>query len=101
MAKPRSRPSTSTQPRRSVEAYLQSKSVPFASAIAKGINLKIFKQIKEKALATSKILAEERGEAPDMEGTGLRFAHMLAIAPNASSSIICGSTSPSIEPLRF
>ena len=81
-------------------SYLQSKSVPFASAIAKGINLKIFKQIKEEALATSKILAEERGEAPDMEGTGLRFAHMLAIAPNASSSIICGSTSPSIEPLR-
>ena len=81
-------------------SYLQSKSVPFASAIAKGINLKIFKHIKEQALATSKILAEERGEAPDMEGTGLRFAHMLAIAPNASSSIICGSTSPSIEPLR-
>ncbi|AXH71315.1 ribonucleotide-diphosphate reductase subunit alpha [Pelagibacter phage HTVC120P] len=81
-------------------SYLQSKNVPFASAIAKGINLKIFKQIKEQALATSKILAEERGEAPDMEGTGLRFAHMLAIAPNASSSIICGSTSPSIEPLR-
>ncbi len=81
-------------------SYLQSKSVPFASAIAKGINLKIFKQIKEEALATSKILAEERGEAPDMKGTGLRFAHMLAIAPNASSSIICGSTSPSIEPLR-
>jgi len=81
-------------------SYLQSKNVPFASAIAKGINLKIFKHIKEQALATSKILAEERGEAPDMEGTGLRFAHMLAIAPNASSSIICGSTSPSIEPLR-
>jgi ribonucleoside-diphosphate reductase alpha chain len=81
-------------------SYLQSKNVPFASAIAKGINLKIFKHIKEQALATSKILADERGEAPDMEGTGLRFAHMLAIAPNASSSIICGSTSPSIEPLR-
>ena len=81
-------------------SYLQSKNVPFASAIAKGINLKIFKHIKEQALATSKILAKERGEAPDMEGTGLRFAHMLAIAPNASSSIICGSTSPSIEPLR-
>ena len=81
-------------------SYLQSKSVPFASAIAKGINRTIFSKIKEESLQTSKILAEERGEAPDMEGTGLRFAHMLAVAPNASSSIICGGTSPSIEPLR-
>ena len=45
----------------------------------------------------SKLLAKERGEAPDMEGTGMRNAHLLAIAPNASSSIIL-STSPSIEP---
>ena len=43
---------------------------------------------------------KERGEAPDLKGTGKRFAHMIAIAPNASSSIICGNTSPSIEPLR-
>ena len=35
-----------------------------------------------------------------MEGTGLRHAHLLAIAPNASSSIICGTTSPSVEPYR-
>ena len=81
-------------------SYLQSKNIPFASAIAKGINRTIFSKIKEESLQTSKILAEERGEAPDMEGTGLRFAHMLAVAPNASSSIICGGTSPSIEPLR-
>ena len=35
-----------------------------------------------------------------MEGTGMRHAHLLAIAPNATSSIICGGTSPSIEPIR-
>ena len=34
-----------------------------------------------------------------MEGTGRRNAHLLAIAPNANSSIICGCT-PSIEPLK-
>jgi ribonucleoside-diphosphate reductase alpha chain len=45
-------------------------------------------------------LGKERGEAPDATGTGRRFSHMLAIAPNASSSIIMGNTSPSIEPLR-
>ena len=31
---------------------------------------------------------------------GKRFSHMAAIAPNASSSIIMGNTSPSIEPYR-
>jgi len=45
-------------------------------------------------------LAEERGEAPDMVGSGRRNSHLLAIAPNASSSIICGGTSPSVEPFR-
>ena len=81
-------------------AYLQHKGVPFESAMAKGINLKMFKKIKEEAVAESKNLAVERGEAPDMKGTGMRHAHLLAIAPNASSSIICGTTSPSIEPYR-
>jgi ribonucleoside-diphosphate reductase alpha chain len=45
-------------------------------------------------------LGRERGEAPDAKGTGQRFSHMMAIAPNASSSIIMGNTSPSIEPFR-
>jgi ribonucleoside-diphosphate reductase alpha chain len=45
-------------------------------------------------------LAKERGEAPDAKGTGFRFSHVMAIAPNASSSIIMGNTSPSIEPWR-
>jgi ribonucleoside-diphosphate reductase alpha chain len=81
-------------------AYLQSKGIPFESAIAKSINIKIFKSIKQQAINESERLAVKRGEAPDMEGTGLRNAHLLAIAPNASSSIICGTTSPSIEPYR-
>lgn len=34
------------------------------------------------------------------EGCGNRFSHMTAIAPNASSSILMGNTSPSIEPYR-
>ena len=45
-------------------------------------------------------LGKERGEAPDAVGTGQRFSHLMAIAPNASSSIIMGNTSPSIEPYR-
>ncbi len=81
-------------------AYLQSKGIPFESALAKSLNLKIFKKMKEQAVEESKRLAIKRGEAPDMENTGMRNAHLLAIAPNASSSIICGTTSPSIEPYR-
>ena len=56
----------------------------------------MFRQIKELA---NKLLwvSRRRGEAPDMEGTGMRNAHLLAVAPNATSSIICGGTSPSIN----
>ena len=81
-------------------AYLQSKGIAYESALAKAQNLAMFKKIKEQAEDESRNLAMERGEAPDMKGTGMRNAHLLAIAPNASSSIICGTTSPSIEPYR-
>jgi ribonucleoside-diphosphate reductase alpha chain len=80
-------------------SLLQSKMIPWESAMAKGLNLRIFTQIKEQALEATHELAEERGEAPDMVGTGRRNSHLLAIAPNANSGLICG-TSPSIEPLR-
>ena len=81
-------------------AYLQRHLIPFESAIAKSRNMAMFKHIKQQALAESKKLANERGEAPDAIGTGVRNCHLLAVAPNASSSIICGNTSPSIEPYR-
>jgi len=81
-------------------SYLQSKSIPFESVVAKTTNMQMFRHIKEEAIKESKRLAIKKGEAPDMEGTGLRNAHLLAIAPNASSSIICGTTSPCIEPFR-
>ena len=81
--------------------YLQSKGIPWESGMfgASSENHKIFKYIKEEAVEASKELARERGEAPDMEGTGMRNAHLLAIAPNANSSIIC-NCSPSIEPIK-
>lgn len=78
-------------------SLLQLRRIPFESNEAGNINEQIFKEIKEKAVEESKKLAKERGEAPDMEGTGLRNAHLLAIAPNANSSIIA-DTSPSVEP---
>lgn len=81
-------------------AYLQRHNVPFESPMAKGRNMAIFWHIKSGAEAASEQLAKERGEAPDAVGTGRRNCHLLAVAPNASSSIICGNTSPSIEPYR-
>ena len=79
--------------------YLQSKGIPFESVMAKVVNNKIFEKIKTEAVIESKRLAVEKGEAPDLIGTGMRNAHLLAIAPNANSSIICGC-SASIEPIK-
>jgi ribonucleoside-diphosphate reductase alpha chain len=81
-------------------AYLQKSNLPWESAMAVGANKRIFKTIREKLDAANKKLGLERGEAPDAVGTGNRFSHLMAIAPNASSSILMGNTSPSIEPYR-
>lgn len=81
-------------------SYLQSKMIPFESG---GFNSAIqhthmiYKRIKDRAVESSLKLAAERGEAPDCAGSGMRNSHLLAIAPNASSSSLVGA-SPSIEP---
>ena len=80
-------------------AYLQKKNVPFESAVAKAINIKIFKNINAAMEKANLELGAERGEAPDAAGTGRRFSNSMAIAPNASSSLIMGNTSASIEPM--
>lgn len=81
-------------------AYLQKKNIPFENPMAKAANLRMFKLIRERLDIANIELGTMRGEAPDCKGTGRRFAHVMAIAPNASSSIIMGNTSPSIEPYR-
>jgi ribonucleoside-diphosphate reductase alpha chain len=81
-------------------AYLQRKNMPWESPMATGMNRRMFKHIREGLDHANLQLGKERGEAPDAEGTGRRFSHVMAVAPNASSSIIMGNTSPSIEPYR-
>ena len=81
-------------------AYLQKNGIPFESAMAGGTNLEMFNYIKSQADQTTRELAIERGACPDDDTASVRNAHLLAIAPNASSSILCGNTSPSIEPFR-
>ena len=81
-------------------AYLQKCNLPWESPMAIGRNKQIFKTVREKLNVANQELGSRRGEAPDAVGTGNRFSHLMAIAPNASSSILMGNTSPSIEPYR-
>ena len=81
-------------------AYLQRNNIAFEGVMAKVANNRIFKHIREGLNNANLELGKERGEAPDAVGTGNRFSHLMAIAPNASSSIIMGNTSPSVEPYR-
>lgn len=80
-------------------SLLQRHGVAWESDKASEINTVVFQHIKQEAVRETEALAIERGEYPDGEGTGRRNAHLLAIAPNASSGVIL-STSPSIEPLK-
>ena len=81
-------------------AYLQRNGIAWEGVMAKVANNRIFSSIRKGLDAANIQLGTERGEAPDAVGTGRRFSHLMAIAPNASSSIIMGNTSPSIEPYR-
>ena len=76
---------------------LQNKGLAWESREAIGENYRMFKDIKAQAQSATYQLATERGECPDGKGSGIRNMHLLAVAPNANSSILCGC-SASIEP---
>ena len=82
-------------------SFLQKNMIPFESVMAKVWNTKIFKYIDQEVNKASKKLAEERGACPDAAEYGImeRFSNKTAIAPTASISIICGGSSPGIEPI--
>ncbi len=82
-------------------SFLQSQGVPFESVMAKVWNKKMFDHIRGQADAASRMLAAERGACPDAADYGIdeRFSNKMAIAPTASISIICGGSSPGIEPI--
>ncbi len=83
-------------------AYLQKNGIPFESVLAKAANKKIFAHIHESCKKADLRLCALRGPCPDAKKAGVmrRFSHWQAVAPNASSSLIVGNTSPSIEPRR-
>lgn len=79
--------------------YLQSNSVVFESLEAHLLNIEIFKGIRNEAERATKWMAEKWGEPEWCEGYGRRNSHLLAIAPNTSSALICGGVSQGIEPI--
>ena len=81
-------------------SFLQSKMIPIESVMAKVWNKQMFEHIRTEADEASQELAEERGACMDAEECGVmeRFSNKMAIAPTASISVICGNSSPGIEP---
>lgn len=79
--------------------YLQSHRIPFESFEAHGLNSLIFKDIRTKADEATRWMAETLGECEWTRGYGVRNTHLLAVAPNLSSALICGSVSQGIEPV--
>jgi ribonucleoside-diphosphate reductase alpha chain len=81
-------------------SLLQSKMIPFESPMAKGLNIKIFKDLREKADAASIKIAKERGscDLAKRHGVHERFTMKIAVAPTSSISILCGGVSAGIEP---
>jgi len=83
-----------------LHSFLQQKNIPMEGVMAKVWNRRMFQHIKRGADDASRKLAEERGACPDAADYGImeRFSNKMAIAPTASISIICGGSSPGIEP---
>jgi ribonucleoside-diphosphate reductase alpha chain len=84
-----------------LHSYYQKKMIPIESVMSKVWNKKMFEHIQKHVDKASKDLAEERGACPDAADYGImeRFSNKTAIAPTASISIICGGTSPGVEPI--
>ena len=84
-----------------LHSFFQKKMIPLESVMSKVWNKKIFEYIHKEVDKASKDLAEERGPCPDAAEYGFkeRFSNKTAIAPTASISIICGGTSPGVEPI--
>lgn len=79
--------------------YLQNNMIPFESMDAYYKNIEIFKLLDSESLRASQWMAKQWGEPEWCKGYGVRNTHRLAVAPNMSSALICGSVSQGIEPI--
>lgn len=76
---------------------LMSQNIPFESVQARALNKIVFSTINKYAKQASVRLADERGACPD--GGNQRNSYVMAIAPTANISVICGGATPCIEPI--
>lgn len=81
-------------------SFLQSNMIPLESLTAKGLNIKIFKHIREQAEIATVELATMFGEPEVLIGTGVRNSTLMAVAPTKSSSYILRQISMCIEPIK-
>ena len=82
------------------DSYFKTKMLPYESTEALDITYTVTKWVKETAVKASFHLGAQRGHAPDMFRSKRRNSHLLACAPTATNSLICGGVTPSREP-RF
>ena len=80
---------------------LQKQGVPLTAVSAAGITKKVYSTIRKDLDESNRLLAEEKGACPLAEKHGLmkRNTHLMAIAPTASISTLCGLTSQGVDPL--
>ena len=79
--------------------YLQDHMIAFESMDAFYKNTEIFKHLNDESLRASQWMAKEFGTPLWCKGYGVRNTHRIAVAPNLSSALICGSVSQGIEPI--
>lgn len=78
---------------------LQQKNIPMESLEAMWINAELFSSIQQRAIAASEYYGLLFGIPKGCEHLERRNSHLLAIAPNTSSALLCGGVSQGIEPL--
>lgn len=78
---------------------LQTKRMPLDSLDAALLNKEIFSYVRKEAERATKYLAETLGEPQYCKGLNRRNTHLIAVAPNTSSALLCGGVSQGIEPI--
>lgn len=77
--------------------YLQKKNVAFEELQAMWINAEIFECVSTQAREASVKLGEWLGIPEGCQHLGRRNSHLMAIAPNTSSALLCGGVSQGVE----
>ena len=82
-----------------LSTYYQQKMWPFGSMESILFNQMFFKDMDNKTLETSKLLANYRGCPEYMKPYGERFSHRIALPPTMSTAEILGGPSQGVEPV--